>query len=152
MIKRWSYIIGLIVFFLDRSTKYAALRYCLNGCDINQFLSFSVSFNRGVTWSLFHTSATFGFIAVTTMVIGITLGLSWYAYQQFLHKESIVGELLIIAGSCSNIIDRFIYGGVIDFIELSYNGWIWPSFNLADASIVMGVGIMIMAHYKKEST
>jgi signal peptidase II len=38
---------------------------------------------------------------------------------------------------------------VIDFIELSYNGYTWPIFNIADACIVIGIFIMIVELYKK---
>jgi len=83
------------------------------------------------------------------MVIAITIGLSYYAYKRYVAGETIYGEVMVVAGSCSNILDRFVYGGVIDFIEVSYGQWMWPSFNFADASIVIGVGIMMMKHYKE---
>src|SRR3989304_6716023 len=77
-----SIILGLFVFFIDFFTKRLALDYCLMRCEISQFLSFKISFNRGMTGSLFHTSNTLGFVLVTGMVIAITIGLSYYAYKR----------------------------------------------------------------------
>lgn len=67
-----------------------------------------------------------------------------------LSKNKLVGLIAIIAGSLSNIVDRFIYGGVIDFIELSYNQWIWPVFNVADVAIVCGIGLILYDCYAHE--
>ena len=47
--------------------------------------------------------------------------------------------IAIFAGASSNIIDRIIHGGVIDFIDLK----VWPSFNLADSLIFVGSALLI---------
>jgi signal peptidase II len=83
------------------------------------------------------------------MIMAITAGVAWYAYEQYKEGHNVVGETLVVAGSVSNIIDRFWYGGVVDFIEFSYGTWIWPSFNIADMCIVFGIAIMLISHIKK---
>lgn len=153
MIKRieWYGLLGVSVFLIDRFTKMEALLFCNDRCFINQYISFEVGYNRGVTWGFFYSQSTIGFALVTALIIGITVGVIWYAWDQYKHNKSIIGESLILAGSLSNIIDRFVYGGVVDFIELSYGNWIWPSFNIADMAIVLGVLIMLVSHIKKGS-
>jgi signal peptidase II len=69
-----------------------------------------------------------------------------YAYHQYLCGNSIIGEVCVVTGSLSNLIDRVVYHGVIDFIILSYNDFSWPVFNIADTIIVLGVGIMIFQY------
>ncbi len=51
---------------------------------------------------------------------------------------------MVIAGSVSNILDRVVYGGVVDFIHVHINGWSFAVFNIADVAIVVGVCIMML--------
>jgi len=80
-------------------------------------------------------------IAFVTVVI---LFLILYTYRRYKQSQVVVGELLVITGSISNLVDRIIYGGVIDFVALSYKSWTWPVFNVADMGIVIGAGLMII--------
>lgn len=136
--------ICLLLFLIDRVSKYYALYYCIPRCRITSFLAFDLAFNRGISWGMLHTQASGPFYAVTTLIIAVTAGISWYAYQRAQLGYYIWGELLIITGSISNIIDRFMHTGVIDFIELSWGAWTWPLFNCADTYIVLGVILMFI--------
>jgi signal peptidase II len=51
---------------------------------------------------------------------------------------------LIIGGAIGNVIDRAIYGAVVDFILLSWKSWSWPVFNVADSAITCGVGLILI--------
>ena len=53
---------------------------------------------------------------------------------------------LIIGGALSNILDRIIYGSVIDFINFSF----WPAFNIADSAITIGVILLIIKFIHKD--
>ncbi len=75
--------------------------------------------------------------------------LAFYTYLRWRKGFWIGGECFVLAGSLSNIVDRIIYHGVLDFILLSFNTWSWPVFNIADMAIVFGVGIMIIQGYKE---
>lgn len=55
--------------------------------------------------------------------------------------EKVLGFSLIIGGGASNIVDRLIRGCVVDFIDFK----IWPAFNLADAAISVGVGVLVLS-------
>ena len=74
-------------------------------------------------------------------------GVIYLAYQRYRKHELIIGELLVIAGAGSNIMDRIRMGGVIDFIKLSAGDFVWPLFNIADICIVIGVFIMFVSEY-----
>lgn len=148
-IKRaWAYgLLGVVLLAIDRISKYSAVRWCTQRCSINPYLSFDVVYNRGTSWGLFHSHSDFFFGLVTLGVMAITGVLLAYTIVRFRAGYVIVGEAMVIAGSVSNIIDRFFYQGVIDFIELSYHGWFWPSFNGADVFIVLGVILMLIEQY-----
>jgi signal peptidase II len=150
MNRTWWYVIGAaLVMILDRITKCLALASCVERCTINQILAFEVGYNRGVTWGLLYSHNSIVFVLVSGMIMAITAGVAWYAYEQYKEGHNFIGETLVVAGSVSNIIDRFWYGGVVDFIEFSYGTWIWPSFNIADMCIVFGIAIMLISHIKK---
>ncbi len=148
--RAWAYgLLGLVLFVIDQIAKYEALCFCAQGCRINDYLSFEVVYNRGTSWGLFHSQSNLLFGLITLGVILLTGAVLWYAVLQFRAGYFILGEVMVIAGSLSNIIDRFLYKGVIDFIELSYRGWVWPTFNGADMLIVFGVIIMLVEQYRK---
>lgn len=146
MYNLFYYALFLVIFILDRITKQYALACAVQPQVMNEYVSFELMFNRGVSWSMFHSDTTLVFGLVTAVVMGITASLAYYAYKRMCAGHSIIGELLILAGASSNIIDRCIYHGVIDFIVLACGSWTVPVFNVADVSIIIGVILMLWTH------
>jgi len=148
--KLYRYLaLAFSIFIIDRVTKLAALAWCGEFVrTINSFLSFEVVFNRGISWGMFHSSTDIVFGLVSLIIAAVTVALCWYAYHNYLRGNAVIGETCIIAGSLCNLIDRVIYNGVIDFIILSYGNLSWPVFNVADAAIVIGVGILVFQYEK----
>lgn len=143
----WSIII-VILGFADRITKFFALRM-LAPIDMNSFLSLDFMLNRGISWGLFHDSGETIFTIVSLFVIIITAVIIGIAYQRYQEGRMIIGELLVICGAVSNIIDRMVYSGVIDFIVIHYQDWSFPVFNLADVYIVVGICGMFVCYAKE---
>jgi signal peptidase II len=54
----------------------------------------------------------------------------------------------ILGGAVGNVIDRLVYGAVVDFIDLHYAQWHWPAFNLADSAIIFGAALIIWAEIR----
>jgi signal peptidase II len=136
------------VITFDRVTKFLSLKYLLvlNNKEfiVNKFLNFNLAFNRGVSWSLFSFSNDYMFWALTTFIFIIIITFSTQVYSQYKKNESILFEIFVISGALSNIIDRFLYNAVVDFVELHIGNWYWPIFNIADVFIVLGiVGIFL---------
>ena len=134
----------MITFFFDRITKFLALLY-LRGSDIVLFPGCALSFawNRGVSWGLFHKFSAAGFWILTGLVALIIALFTIYTFGEYKKRQSIVFEALVLSGALSNLFDRIYYGAVIDFIDLYIKGWHWPTFNVADACIVIGIGGII---------
>ena len=141
--------VALTTFCADRITKRLALLFVYDHYPITPWLSFDVIFNRGVSWGMFHSESSLTFIAVTTAIVLLTVFVVIQACMRFAQGQSIVGEVLVFGGSLSNIYDRFLYGGVIDFIHVSYKWFSWPVFNIADACIVVGALLMLYHSYKE---
>ncbi|TPQ24818.1 signal peptidase II [Methylomonas sp. EFPC3] len=54
---------------------------------------------------------------------------------------------LVLGGAIGNLIDRVAYGYVIDFLDVYYQNWHWPAFNIADSAICIGVGLMLLESF-----
>ena len=52
--------------------------------------------------------------------------------------------MLLLGGAVGNLVDRIRLGYVVDFIDVHYNNWHWPAFNVADSAIVIGVILMLI--------
>lgn len=143
-------LFAITILIIDRLTKIIALTYWLySSYEVNSFLSFEVTFNRGISWGMFNDSSNSAIVFIVIMqcvIIGI---LSWYAHKLYKKGHNIIGYLCVISGTSSNIMDRFFYPGVVDFILIGYNNYVWPSFNIADAAIVCGV--IIILWYNEEN-
>jgi signal peptidase II len=60
---------------------------------------------------------------------------------------SYAGLGAVLGGALGNLVDRLVFGRVIDFIDVGLSGWRWPTFNVADVSIVAG-GLMLILFYR----
>ena len=134
---------ALAVLVLDRVSKVYALTFFTEPISINRFLTFDLAFNRGISCGFFHFTGSIGFFIVSVLVsvvLAIIVVWTWRVYHR---GGLIIGQLLVIAGGASNILDRLLYAGVIDFISVSLNGWHWALFNIADVAINIGVLILL---------
>ncbi len=114
------FIPPLIVFF-DQLVKYFVV-------SRNQMATCNPGFAFGLRSQLLNSYTVVLFILICA-----------YLYKRESYKTRRIAYLLIIGGGISNLIDRLVRGCVIDFIDLK----VWPSFNLADAAIMVGVGVLI---------
>jgi len=141
-------VIFILIIGIDRVSKLLALRYVSDhSIELTRFLSFELTFNRGISWGMFqaHNSIIFGIISLIIALVIITLGS--YTYVRAANNKIVLGEIFVLAGALSNFADRIFYAGVIDFIVLSFGSFTWPVFNIADAAIVFGVAIMFYGSY-----
>lgn len=102
-----------------------------------------------------NTGTAFGFMNATDfpfktailacVAIGALVALAMYAatlpVNQWLAR---IGLALILGGAAGNLIDRITEGYVVDFVDLYWSGWHFWAFNVADASITIGVALMIL--------
>ena len=133
-----SAVAASIIIF-DQQTKYFAPTWFS-----------SIACNRGFAFGIYQSFLN-GFIAFLVL-LGVI-----YVFIRNKSSDISFGLALIIGGGVSNIIDRLIRGCVMDFIQWSSLGelplpsWLqsslarWPAFNLADAAITIGVGVIIFS-------
>jgi signal peptidase II len=124
----------------DQVTKHVVVANLNLGEAVHVVGPFSIRHvqNSGIAFGLF-ANATAGVIVVTAIAVGWML--AYFARSGARHPVLPVALGLVIGGSVSNLVDRVRLGFVTDFLDFRY----WPSFNLADSFIVMGVAILLVA-------
>lgn len=139
----WLTIFSL--FIVDRLSKvYILQKSSLISSVVTQtgddFLSFYL--NKNLAFSL--PIATWILWPLLLVIVAWLLFFTWQMYRQ---KQMIFLPLsLIILGAVSNILDRLLYGGVVDFINI----WQFPVFNLSDVYITVGVLCLLFFELKKQ--
>jgi signal peptidase II len=133
-----------VVFVADQVTKDLAVHDLLNGpVHLVGPFSFDLSYNTGVAFSI-GTGLTVPIVLVVVSVVGIVI---WTTRG----LPSITGSIavgLILGGACGNLSDRLFRGeggAVVDFIASSF----WPTFNVADASIVIGALLLAISFWRR---
>ncbi|MEX0849256.1 MAG: signal peptidase II [Candidatus Dependentiae bacterium] len=137
------------IFVIDRLAKFYALRTFVVPHDICELLQFKLVFNRGISWGMFHSENAFFFTFLTLLIVSIICVLIVFTYKCLQEQKAIFAQLAVLAGAISNVIDRIVYGGVIDFIHVHIGSWSWPIFNIADVAIVLGIGWILWEHYNE---
>lgn len=144
-------ILSILIVFLDFFTKrYAYTHWQDTSLQLTPWLSFTTVLNRGVSWGMLsrynNTAVTFGIVVAILVVLYFLIR---HLFEQLSYARNCLGEFLVLAGALGNLIDRALYPGVVDFILLSYNGWYFPVFNIADMSICFGVFLMALNLFRK---
>ena len=142
-----------LIFLADRITKHLALSNLFqNPVDIFPGFRLKLIWNTGVSWNLFEVSSRTGFYILLAVIFSIIIAFCAHTVGEYKKGTPIWFECAVLAGALSNALDRVLFGGVIDFIDLYITTWHWPTFNIADACIVIGiVGIVLRAWGEKNN-
>lgn len=139
-------IFSFIVLLIDQISKIVLDKLLVLGKSIkifDKFLYITKVYNDGVSFSLF-TGKRFVIIICSLLIL---LFLIFYMKKFKPCKRNIIAFSLIYGGLLGNLIDRIIYGYVIDFIDFYIFNYNYPIFNIADACICIGVFILLYSIY-----
>lgn len=114
---------------------------------IDGFFYFTYTFNTGAAFSLF-ADKPWGqlFFKILTSVALVLFVLLFIFSLRKRYKLLTISLVFLISGALGNFIDRIRFDGVVDFIGLIFFGWKFPTFNIADTCMCVGV-ILIIIHY-----
>lgn len=136
------------VYLIDQTTKAWAARSLRFGGDqtvIEGFLNFAYATNTGVAFSMLNDggdTGRWGLSAVAAIAGVLVLYFFWRTPRS---DDRMLGALaLLLAGIAGNVTDRLRLGFVIDFIDVQFGSWHYPTFNVADISICIGAGLLII--------
>lgn len=136
------------VFMVDQTTKAWATRSLRAGGDksvIDGFLNFAYAQNTGVAFSMLDEGGDAGRWGLSVVAfIAATLVL-YFFWRTPRTDDRIMGALaLLLAGIVGNVTDRIRLGFVVDFIDVQFGNWHYPTFNVADAAICVGAGLLVL--------
>lgn len=145
--KRKIFFIASIIFILDQIVKFTVDIHLLKEIVIvDNFFSLYKVYNTGVAFSFFAGSIYF--IILINIIILIFLIKYLKNFKKNLRNTIAFG--LTLGGLCGNLIDRILYGHVIDYFKLFYKEYTFPIFNIADIALTTGIVLIIYAVFKKE--
>lgn len=105
------------------------------------YFNWIMVWNPGVSFGLFQDHATIWPLVVITMAVALAF-LVWLLRSKSVFEA--IGLAFIIGGAVGNVVDRFRFGAVADFIDLYIGDWHYPAFNVADSAITIGVAMLII--------
>lgn len=150
---RWLWV-SLVIFIIDRYTKYLALNdlSLMSPDAILPFFNLTLVYNQGAAFSfLAHASGwQVWFFGLIAMVISVSI-IIWLATLSYQNRWLSVALALIVGGALGNLFDRLIYGYVIDFIDLYVSHFHWPVFNVADMAVCVGAGMLLIDLIKSKT-
>lgn len=143
---KWLWLSALVI-ALDLSTKAIASHYLVMHQPLPVF--------PGFNWTLMHnTGAAFSFLSEASgwqrwffsiIAIAASVGITvWLKRLQPNQVWLAVSLALILGGALGNVWDRLTLGYVVDFIQVYYDRWAFPAFNVADSAISVGAVILVI--------
>ena len=143
----------LLVLVADQVSKQVVIAnmQLFDSIDLLPFFNLTYVRNYGAAFSFLSDAGGwqrwfFTFIAV---VISCVLAV-WLARNSKTQLKLNLALSLVLAGAIGNLIDRSIYGYVIDFLHLYYQNWHYPAFNIADSAICIGAALLIWDSFSND--
>lgn len=139
------------IILADRLSKTLLMRHLDVGDWRPVFPGFALTHvhNRGIAFSLFSEGGWLSRVVLHGVILTAVVLIAWMLFQHA--RQRVLAGLafgLILGGAIGNLIDRVLYGWVIDFIHiwvrLGGKTYSWPDFNVADSAITVGAGLLII--------
>ena len=137
-----------MVLVSDQLTKIAARANLQEGESVPVFSNFNLTlvYNPGAAFGMFSNLPTsYRLASLLTVSILALVVVFWFLRNDA--KGDYIAELslsAILGGAAGNIIDRFLYGAVVDFLDFYVGNYHWPAFNVADSAICIGVTLLLL--------
>ena len=151
---RW-FVLSALVIVLDQLSKvyfngayqYGEVREVIPG-----LFNFVLVYNPGAAFSFLADAGGWQKFFFTALAFAVSGWLGWQMLRGGLSRMMNLAGALIIGGALGNVIDRLIHGHVIDFIQVYYQHYYWPAFNLADSAICLGAALMVLDSFRQPAT
>lgn len=146
---KWLWI-SLLVLVLDQISKIAVDKtmQLYESISIVPFFNLTYVHNTGAAFSfLAHAGGWQRWLfAGLALIISVAIGI-WITRLKQQEVLLALALSLVLGGAVGNLIDRVAYGYVIDFLDIYYQTWHWPAFNIADSAICVGVFLMLLESF-----
>lgn len=144
--------IATIVILLDQVTKIAISKTFVLGGErvITSFFNLVLAYNRGAAFSFLGSESGWQRYLFTAIGIVAALFIVYLLKKHAAQRLFCWSMALILGGAVGNVIDRVLYGHVIDFLDFHWSSWgHFPAFNLADSAITLGAALFILDELRR---
>jgi signal peptidase II len=143
--QRWLWL-SLVIVVLDQISKQLVESSLLvyETIPVLPFFNLTLAYNEGAAFSFLSDQGGWQrwFFALVAAVVVLILTV-WLARLR--HERLLAVSLsLVVGGALGNLLDRLLFGHVIDFLDFFYQSYHWPAFNVADIAITLGVALMFV--------
>ena len=141
-------LLALIIVVLDQVTKQLADNLLNYGEPLAVIPSFNLTllYNKGAAFSFLNSAGGWQRWFFTAIALVVSLVIVWWLKAAGDEQRwTSVALVLVLGGAVGNVIDRVLFGHVIDFIQVYYKTFYWPAFNVADSAICVGAAILILS-------
>ena len=146
---KWLWV-SAVVLLLDQASKLTidSGMQLYESIALLPFFNLTYVHNTGAAFSFLSEAGGWqrwlfaGLAIVMSSAIGI-----WLSRLQKHETFMALALSLVLGGAIGHLIDRIAYGYVIDFLDVYYQTWHWPAFNIADSAICIGVGLMLLESF-----
>lgn len=146
--RKWL-ALAVLVIVLDQITKQliVARLQLGEGVMMTSFFDLVFVFNRGAAFSFLASEGGWQRWFFTGLAFVISSWLFVMLRHHAREKLMPLGIALVMGGALGNVIDRFVYGAVVDFLSFHAGPYYWPAFNVADSGICVGVTLMLWCQF-----
>ncbi len=144
--------ISAAVIVLDQLTKWLISSWLslYETVEVIPYFNLTLAHNTGAAFSFLAQAGGWQRWFFVGLALVISIGLIiWLRKVKDNNLESL-SISLILGGAIGNVIDRFLLGYVVDFLDVYYGNYHWPAFNIADSAIVVGAMLLILDSFKSK--
>ena len=143
--------IATVTLLLDQLSKWSALSNLQIGIPepVLPFMNWLLLFNPGAAFSFLAQGSGWQRWFFTILGLAACIYIIFLLWKNQSDKLLCWALSLILGGALGNVLDRLMYGAVVDFIDLHYANWHWPAFNIADSAICIGAALIIWGELSK---
>lgn len=142
------FIAAIGIYLVDQASKAWAIGKLRFGADISVipgFLNFAYAENTGVAFSQLQNGGDAGRWGLAALAGIAAFAVLYFFWKTPRGNDRLLGALaLLFSGIIGNLTDRIGLGFVVDFIDVQFGDWHYPTFNVADAAICIGAGLLII--------
>ena len=148
---KWYVLLALGVLIADQMTKWWAQMSLpmAQAIKVTDFLNWFLIYNPGAAFSLLSQADGWQRWFFTVIGIVAAVVIIWLLQKNTHDRPFCLALSLILGGAIGNVLDRLLYGAVVDFIDVHYDGWHWPAFNVADSAISIGATLIVINEIRR---
>ena len=142
---RWFALAAAIV-LADQVTKFVVLAWLAPGerREVTEFFNLVLVFNKGAAFSFLSQASGWQTPLLIAFALAAAVIVSVLLVRSPGRRVLSAGLAMILGGALGNLIDRLVFGQVVDFLDFHAFGWHWPAFNVADSAITLGAATIIL--------